>query len=264
MMIEAAQGVRHDGVLFEGDRLPLAGLSVVEAKAMLKDAWGIPYFADAFVNGRRVPVAHLLRPGDRLEFIQRLSFKAGGDTDDEQALAEALLDSEPALARLVHEVATLPLSAKKRLSVLVLRVLRWIEQEFGPPTADAVAMLDDLAHRLNELGGGWKRLAGKESEGADRGDPARSPNVRVDEGAGDVVIDGVHYALEPAHLAIFTCLVEAGGACVSRADMQAKNRTLKDEDRIDRVIAKLKRDNKKVGVLIESVRGKGYRLVTND
>lgn len=46
--------------------------------------------------------------------------------------------------------------------------------------------------------------------------------------------------------------------------MKTQNKLLKDEERIDRLIAKLKRDNEKVGDLIESVAGKGYRIVMPD
>ena len=105
---------KHEGVLFERDWLPLVGLPVVQAKAMLKDAWGISYFADAFVNGRQVPVAHVLHRGDRLEFVQRFGFKAGDDLAAEKEMAEAFLRAEPSLARLVKEVLALPLSCTFR------------------------------------------------------------------------------------------------------------------------------------------------------
>lgn len=251
---------QHDGVLFEGDWLPLVGVPVFKAKAILKDVWGIPFLADAFVDGCRASVFHVLRQGDRLEFVQRFGFKASDDLASEAGMAEALLRSEPDLTRLVNEVAALPLPAEQRLSIMAWRVVRWMENEFGPPTADAVAMLHNLSHRLHDLAGKQKRLAGKNTEATPARRTARSPNVRVDEGAGEVVVDGTHYSLEPQYLAILTCLMAAGGGCVSRAEMQTRSCRLRDEDRIDRLIARLKKDNKKVGDLIESVPGKGYRL----
>ena len=94
---------------------------------MLKDAGNISYVADAFVNGRQVPVAHVLRPGDRLEFIQRFGFKAGDDLPAEKAMAEALLRSEPELARLVNELYELRIPVDQRLAIMALRVIQWAD-----------------------------------------------------------------------------------------------------------------------------------------
>lgn len=242
----------HDGVLFEGDRLPLAGLPVVQAKAMLTDAWGISYFADAFVNGRQVPVAHVLRRGDRLEFVQRFGFKAGDDHAAEKAMAEALLRAEPELARLVDEVHKLPLNVDTRLAVMALRVFQWSKERFGPATTDAVNMLNRLVSELSRLAGGGSTPA-----------PSIpiSQRVRVDVGRGEVIIDGVHHALDKVYLAILDCLVAADGAIVSRAEMKDMSKTLKDEDHIERHITKLKKTNEAIGNLIErDKRKRGFRI----
>src|SRR5262245_7290134 len=118
MMMEAAQETRCDGVLFEGDWLPLVGVPVAETKPMLKDAGNISYFADAFVNGRQMPVAYVLQRADRLEFVQSFGFKAGDDLAAEIEMAEALLRAEPELARLVDDVSKLPLDTDEMLAVM--------------------------------------------------------------------------------------------------------------------------------------------------
>jgi hypothetical protein len=246
----------HDGVLFEGDRLPLVGLSVSEAKAMLKDAWGIPYFAAASVNGHRVPVARLLRRGDRLEFVQRSGFKAGDDHAAEKVMAEALLRAEPDLARLVDEVYELRLPVDKRLAIMALKVFRWAEERFGPTTADAVAVLNRLASELSRLAAGGRTPPADPS-----GRVPISQRVRVNIPGGEVVIDGVHHALDKVYLAILDCLVVADGALVSRAEMKARSETLKDQSHIERHIKKLKETNEAVGRIIEKdARNRGFRI----
>lgn len=151
MLIEAAQGVRHDDVLFEGDRLPLAGMSVAVAKAQLRDAWGIPYFADAIVNGRQVPVAHVLRPGDRLEFVQRFGIKAGNDQPIEQAIGEAMVAVYPVLLETAATVRARNLSADHEREVMKGVVDEWAVQHFGQPDAPTRAVLADIVQRLQRI-----------------------------------------------------------------------------------------------------------------
>ena len=96
---------RRDGVLFGGDWLPLVGVSVATAKALLRDAWGIPYFADTIVNGRPALVSQVvLRSGDRLVFSQRFGFKAGEQQSVEQAQAESLVIAYPELMDIAARV----------------------------------------------------------------------------------------------------------------------------------------------------------------
>jgi hypothetical protein len=245
----------HDGVLFEGDWLPLAGLSVFEAKSMLKDAWCISYFADAIVNGRQVPVAHPLRRGEWLEFVQGFGFKAGADLTAERAMAEALLRTEPELALLVDEVYELRLPVDKRLAIMALRVFQLCEKRFGRVTADAGVMLNKVANELSRLAGGGQTPVASRAE--------RRPishRVRVDVSGGEVVIDGVHHALGRTPLAILDCLVAANGDVVSRAQMRVRSKALEDEDHIERHIKRLKRNTKEVGRIIEVSR-KGFRIL---
>lgn len=153
MMIETNQEARREGVLFEGDWLPQAGLSVVEAKAMLKDGWGIPYFADAIVNGRQVTVAHVLRRGDRLEFVQRFGVKAGDDKPIEQVIGEAMVVVYPKLLEKAANVMARNLSADQKRDAMKGMVDEWAIQQFGPPDASTRAVLADIVQRLQAIEG---------------------------------------------------------------------------------------------------------------
>lgn len=151
MMIETAQEVRHDSVMFEGGQLPLRGMSVFEAKAMLKDAWGITYFAEAIVNGRRVPVAHVLQPDDRLAFCQRFGVKAGNDQPIEQAIGEAVVVAYPELVEIADTVKALHLPADRSLDLMAGMVGEWAEQRFGPPGKSVLVVLAEVVARLDRI-----------------------------------------------------------------------------------------------------------------
>lgn len=123
MLIGTVQDGRRDGVLFEGDWLPLVGLAVAEAKAMLKDAWSIPYFADAYVNGCQVSVVHVLRSGDRLDFSQRFGVKAGDGKPIETVETVGRPQVRPMQGRLdvqpiVEEIAAAILARSRRCPAL--------------------------------------------------------------------------------------------------------------------------------------------------
>jgi hypothetical protein len=139
-----------DGVLFEGDWLPLVGVPVVEAKALLRDAWNISYFADAFVNGRQVPVAHVLCSGDRLEFVQRFGVKAGDDKPIEEAIGEALV-AYPELLEMAEKVKAMNLPADRSLDVMIGMVVEWAEQRFGPPGSSMMSVFADIGKRLQRI-----------------------------------------------------------------------------------------------------------------
>jgi hypothetical protein len=150
-MIETAQEARHGSVLFEGDRLPLEGMSVFEAKAMLNDAWGIPYFADAIVNGRLVPVAHVLQPGDRLKFSQRFGVKAGNDKPITEAIGEAVVIAYPKLLEIEARVKACNLSTDESLRLMTSMIGRWMEEQFGPPGPSVMPVLADIVKRLQAI-----------------------------------------------------------------------------------------------------------------
>ena len=140
-----------DGVLFEGDWLPLIGVPVAKAKAMLKDAWGISYFADAIVNGRQVTIAHRLRRGDHLEFFQRFGVKAGDDRPIEQAIGEAMVVVYPELVEIADKVKALNLPADRSLDLMAGMVAEWAVQRFGPPGKSVLAILAEVVARLDRI-----------------------------------------------------------------------------------------------------------------
>ena len=95
----------------------------------------------------------------------------------------------------------------------------------------------------------------------DRAD-LRIGTIMVNEGEGIVVINGVRYHVEPVCMAILDCLAKAGGGWVSCAEMQEKKPILRDENRIDRVIGRFKKDHWRLRTIIESTPGRGYRIRT--
>lgn len=139
------------GVQFEGDWLPLAGVSVAAAKALLRDAWNIAYFAEATVNGRPTGVGYVLLPGDRLGFSKRYGYKAGADRPAEEIEADGLLAAYPELSRISEEVARLGLPAADALRVMTVRVSRWLWERFGPPDVHAGAVFMQLMQRLESI-----------------------------------------------------------------------------------------------------------------
>lgn len=151
MMIETTSDSRRDGVLFDGHWLPLVGLHVAQVKALLKDAWGISYFADAFVNGQQVPVAHVLRCGDRLKFVQRFGFKGGDDKPIEKVIGEAMVFVYPELAEMADKVKSLNLPVNRSLDVMAGMVAEWAEKRFGPPGKSVLAVLAEIVDRLDRI-----------------------------------------------------------------------------------------------------------------
>lgn len=123
-------------------------------------------------------------------------------------------------------------------------------------TADAVAVLNKVTKELSRLAAGGQFPAGSRPSR-----PSISERVRVDLVRKEVVIDGVHHALDALYLAILDCLVAADGDLVSRAEMRTMKTLLKDEEHIERHITRLKKINDAVGRLIETdERHRGYRI----
>lgn len=143
--------VERAGVWFEGDWLPLAGRAVAEAKAMLKDSWDIPYFADAIVNGRQVPMSHVLRFGDGLVFRQRFGIKAGDDRPIERAIGEAVVAAYPDLLEKAARVRARNLSANHEQEAIKGVVDEWAVQQFGQADASTKAILADIVQRLQRI-----------------------------------------------------------------------------------------------------------------
>jgi len=164
MMIETTSHPRRDGVLFEGEWLPLDGLSVFEAKAMLEDTENISYFAEAIVNGRPVPVAHVLSRADRLEFVQRFGFKGGDDKPIEKAIGEAMVFVYPELSEMADKVKALNLPPDRSLDVMMGMVAEWAEKRFGPPSKSVLAVLAEIVDRLERIESPRMPMSQKEIE----------------------------------------------------------------------------------------------------
>ena len=180
------------GVRFEGDDLPLVGVTAAIAKSLLRDVGNISYFASAFVNGIRVEAGHVLRVNDHLEFCQRFGFKGGTDLDREVVQAEALIRSEPELSKIVDEVVALPVPVERQFPLLVLRVLRWSENWYGRVTADAVGTLNHVLQRLNASLRERNRLVGLGDAAPD--EVPEAPRIAVNIADGQLVVDGVRQA----------------------------------------------------------------------
>lgn len=257
---------QHEGVLFEGDWLPLAGQSVADAKAMLRDTWTIPYFSDAIVNGHTALVNQFLRPGEHLQFLQRYGIKSGDDRPAEDAEADALLHSHPELAQIAAEVDAMNLPAKRRLAILTLRVFRFAERRFGPVIGQSAAVLDEVITKLTDE---KERLAVARPERDHPGGTVsvsakarRELHLQVDEQRHHVLLDGVRHHADPALVAILACLLAANGERRTRADMKREKMLLENEKRIDRLIFTLKDEFPEFRSMIESDR-RGYRLKTS-
>lgn len=250
-------GKTRTGIHFGGAVLPLIGMSVFKAKAMLRDDRRISFFSEAVVNGRPVVAGRILRAGDRLDFSQRFGFKGGEDRTHEEAEAKALLNTYPDLEKLVAEVAALDRPPNRKLDLLTLRLLKWAERRFGPITVEALGTLTALHRLLATQAAEFAQLAGSKKSGV----PIDSQDrIVVNEADGVVSLNGVRYAVEPVYLSILDCLVKAGGGWVSSAELQDGISILQDEERIDRIIAKMKETHPRIGKLIQARPGRGFRV----
>lgn len=156
-----------DGVLFEGDWLPLKGVAVAQAKGLLRDS-GISYFSDAIVNGGLVLVSYILRPGDRLGFSQRFGFKAGDDFAGDQAVAESLKHAYPEFLEIAARVKARNMTRDESLRLMASMVTRWMEEQFGPLGPSVIAVLADILKRLQAIEAALdQRIAGKRSDPKD-------------------------------------------------------------------------------------------------
>lgn len=133
---ETLRQINMNSVLFEDqgieDRIPFVGVTVATAKQRLRETLNIPYFADAIVNGEIVPVAHVLRDGDRLRFQKRFGVKAGDERPSEEREAEGLIDAY-GLDEIAAEVKRLILSKDESIDLMVVMVRQWAARMFGLP-----------------------------------------------------------------------------------------------------------------------------------
>lgn len=87
--------------------------------------------------------------------------------------------------------------------------------------------------------------------------------ILVSKSRREATINGKTYRLNDIHLDVLACLVASKGAWVTRSDMQAYSPILEQEERLDRIIKKLK---KSITVLNDLISGspRGYQLVLGE
>lgn len=129
----------------------IAGTSVGSAKRSLRDVFNFSYFAEAQVNGKRVPLDHVLIGGDRLEFIQAFGNKGAKDEPRVKADARGLLTHYPDLARIGKEVKRRRLPTDKSVDLMASLVAKWCEEYFGPIVKAVVPTLNEVIAELSKL-----------------------------------------------------------------------------------------------------------------
>lgn len=84
--------------------------------------------------------------------------------------------------------------------------------------------------------------------------------IQVNKTENEATVYGKNYPLDVVPFEVLTCLVARKGEWVTRSDMRASSRILKEEEHLERIIKALKTTVKALSPLIESSR-KGYRIV---
>ncbi len=120
--------------------------------------------------------------------------------------------------------------------------------------------LDGVADRLEQAVARLERIpVTTEPPELSSGKVTEYGPIRVNMALKEATIFGKTFPIDDLLLDILACLVEAQGNWITRADMQSSSRLLKDEERLDRSISRLKNFNKVIEPLIESS-SRGYRL----
>jgi hypothetical protein len=138
-------------------RFPLGGQLALAAKTFLRKHLSIPYFAEMVVNGKPVPVNHVLQAGDLLTFIRPPGFKGAGEPNEpvEKTEAEGLLGAYPELLRIAnavkHEAREGGWGTEQIVDVMAARVVRWCEDHFGPVTMEVDATVNEVVRTLSKL-----------------------------------------------------------------------------------------------------------------
>jgi hypothetical protein len=144
-------GTHYQCLVIQGPNqgsFPVVGKTIRAVKRSLATAFSISYFAEAHVNGWPTPVAYILRPGDRLEFIRRLGFKGAEDRPKAQVEADAFLEDYPDLLKIGERVKTLGLGVEESIDMMTVLVEDWCATRFGPPTPDVMKTLAEVAERV--------------------------------------------------------------------------------------------------------------------
>jgi len=263
--------------------LPVAGMTIEAVKHSLRDSLNIPYFSDAVVNGTVLGVEYVLRSGDHLQFRKRFGMKGADDRSYEEREAEGLINAYDDLARIAAEVKRRKLPKDQSIDLMGVRVRKWAVEHFGKSDARAGRTLAEVVKQLKAFNARLRliearqraaarepRLTESASGSSGRGSesvPAKSestkltPRWQVIEAEGVVVHRGVRYALDQVDLAILDCLVAANGGWVSTDEMRSRKKILEHEERIDRLIGKLKRENRWLSKAIDGRPGRGFKII---
>jgi hypothetical protein len=118
-------------IIYQGHRThaPVAGQTILAVKRELKDQWGIPYLAEAFLNGYTASATSAIYNGDLLRFV-RPGFKAG----EESIIPPAeLLDRFPEIRTITAAALSTGLDRDQTAELVAVEVLRFCLAKFGPP-----------------------------------------------------------------------------------------------------------------------------------
>ena len=85
-------------------------------------------------------------------------------------------------------------------------------------------------------------------------------SVQVNRNDQEATVDGKTYPLDLVQIEVLSCLVARKGELVTRKEMRASSRILKDEQHLERIIKALKNKVKPLSPLIDSS-PRGYRLL---
>src|SRR5262249_666128 len=117
----------------------------------LQDAFNIPYFAEAIVNGKAITLDHVLADGDRLEFAKAFGYKSHKKESQAKAEAKGLLSHYPELVEIGNKVKSRGLDAERSVEVMAVIVARWCEDHFGPIANAVVPTLNEIVSKLTRL-----------------------------------------------------------------------------------------------------------------
>jgi hypothetical protein len=156
------------------DWFPIGGKTVGNVKKCLQDAFGIPYFAEAIVNGKAVALAHTLAGGDCLEFAKAFGHKAHKKESRTDAEAKGILAHYPELVEIGNKVKGRGLDAEKSIDLMAEMVARWCKDHFGPLTADAIATANQVAVLMSS----FQERATRVAHGMEPRKAGRKPTTR--------------------------------------------------------------------------------------
>lgn len=147
--------------------LPIAGESVGWARESLRHALNLPFFAEAFIEGRGVNPDYRLVGGDTLEFLWRVGVK-GGRGDLHEATAKGLIRRHPELISIGAQVKVLGLDAEAAVDATLDLVVKFVESKYGGiPTSEAptLAMVVEILNRIEGRLAGAPRMEGWHTDG---------------------------------------------------------------------------------------------------